>query len=209
MSILQAVQPNAYHKFCEDGPQRWSRAHCPLVRYNYMTSNSMESVNTCSVINRKLPLLKLAETYRAMMQDWYYKRRELAGSTTPLRFTSLPGREFVGEMVATVDPVELDTFSTDQVKLILTNYLGYDENSPTFLYIKKPNCSFDSGLVPLADAIQERDMILTYTQTHQNRLHVYVSRVELSPLVVADKHKDDTKKMENQGKPSCSKKLFD
>ncbi|GJV94993.1 transposase, MuDR, MULE transposase domain protein [Tanacetum coccineum] len=44
------------------------------------------------------------------------------------------------------------------------------------------------GLVPLADAIQERDMILMYT--HHNRLHVYVSRVELSPLVIAEQHKD-------------------
>nr|GEV22109.1 hypothetical protein [Tanacetum cinerariifolium] len=77
------------------------------------------------------------------------------------RFTSLSGREFIGGMVSTIDPVELDTSSTDQVKLILTNCLGYDENSPTFLYIKKPNCSFKSGLIPLADAIQEHDMILT------------------------------------------------
>ncbi|GJV92715.1 hypothetical protein Tco_1540528 [Tanacetum coccineum] len=73
MSILQAVQPDAYHKLCEAGPQRWSRAHCPLVSYNYMTLNSVESVNACSVINRKLPVLNLAETYRAMVQDWYYK----------------------------------------------------------------------------------------------------------------------------------------
>ncbi|GJR63294.1 hypothetical protein Tco_1505456 [Tanacetum coccineum] len=123
------------------------------------------------------------------------------------RFTSPSGREFVDEMVATVDPVELDTFSTDQVKLILTNCLGYDKNSSTFLYIKKPNCSFDSGLVPLADAIQERDMILMYT--HHNRLHVYVSQVELSPLVVAQQHKDETNKTENQRKHSCSKKLFE
>ncbi|GKA78511.1 transposase, MuDR, MULE transposase domain protein [Tanacetum coccineum] len=80
MSILQAVQPDAYYKLCEAGVQRWSRAHCPLVRYNYMTSNSVESVNACSVINRKLPVLKLAETYRAMVQDWYYKRRQLAAN---------------------------------------------------------------------------------------------------------------------------------
>ncbi|GKB01252.1 transposase, MuDR, MULE transposase domain protein, partial [Tanacetum coccineum] len=80
MSILQAVQPDAYHKLCEAGPQAWSRAHFPLVSYNYMTSNSVESVNACSVINRKLPVLKLAETYRAMVQDWYYKRRELAAN---------------------------------------------------------------------------------------------------------------------------------
>ncbi|GJW18964.1 RNA-directed DNA polymerase, eukaryota, reverse transcriptase zinc-binding domain protein [Tanacetum coccineum] len=66
---------------------------------------------------------------------------------------------------------------------------------------------FIEGLVPLVDAIQERDMILMYT--HHNRLHVYVSRVELSPLVVAEQHSDETNKNENQGKPSCAKKLFD
>ncbi|GKA86517.1 hypothetical protein Tco_0808228 [Tanacetum coccineum] len=95
------------------------------------------------------------------------------------RFTSPLGREFVGEMVATVDPIELD---------ILFNR---------------------SSLVPLADAIQERGMILTYTQSHQNRLHVYVSRVEQSSLVVAEQRKDETNKTENQGKPSCAKKLFE
>ncbi|GJU49350.1 hypothetical protein Tco_1218905 [Tanacetum coccineum] len=75
-------------------------------------------------------------------------------------FTTPPGRKFVGGIVATVDPVELDSFSIDQMKPILTNCLGYDENSPMFLYMKKPNCSFDSGLVPLADAIQDSEMIL-------------------------------------------------
>ncbi|GKA26657.1 transposase, MuDR, MULE transposase domain protein [Tanacetum coccineum] len=67
--------PDAYEKLCRAGPQRWSRAHCLLVRYNYMTSNSVESVNACSVIYRKEPVLKLAETYRAMVQERYYKRR--------------------------------------------------------------------------------------------------------------------------------------
>ncbi|GJR67390.1 transposase, MuDR, MULE transposase domain protein [Tanacetum coccineum] len=148
MRRLQLVQPDAYQKLCKVGPQRWSIVHCPLVRYNYMTSNSVESVNAYSVLHRKVPVLKLAETYCEMGQEW---------------FTSPPGREFVGEMVATIDPVKLDTFSTEQVKLILTNCLGYDGNSSTFLYIKKPNCSFDSGLVLLANAMQERDMILTYT----------------------------------------------
>ncbi|GJY46873.1 transposase, MuDR, MULE transposase domain protein [Tanacetum coccineum] len=80
MSHLQDIQPDAYDKLCQLGPQRWSRAHCPLVRYNYLTSNSVESVNACTVVYRKLPVLKLAETYRAMVQDWYYKRRKLAGT---------------------------------------------------------------------------------------------------------------------------------
>ncbi|GJU18023.1 hypothetical protein Tco_1145989 [Tanacetum coccineum] len=79
MNILQIVQPDAYEKLCRAGPQRWSRAHCPLVRYNYMAPNSVESVNACSMIYRKEPELKLAETYRAMVQEWYYKCRQLAG----------------------------------------------------------------------------------------------------------------------------------
>ncbi|GJV59791.1 transposase, MuDR, MULE transposase domain protein [Tanacetum coccineum] len=143
MSNLQAIQHDAYHKLIQVGPQRWSRAHCPLVRYNYMTSNNVESVNACTILYRKLPVLKLAETYRAMVQEW---------------FTSPPGRKFVDELVATVDPVELDNFSTNQVKLILTNSLGYDFNSQTFLYLRNPNCSLDSGLIPLANAIQDRDI---------------------------------------------------
>nr|GEY90986.1 hypothetical protein [Tanacetum cinerariifolium] len=65
--------PDAHEKLCRAGPQRCSRAHCLLVCYSYMTSNSVESVNACSVIYRKEPVLKLAETYRAIVQEWYYK----------------------------------------------------------------------------------------------------------------------------------------
>nr|GEV61402.1 transposase, MuDR, MULE transposase domain protein [Tanacetum cinerariifolium] len=194
MSHLQDIHPDTYDKLCQVGPDRWSRAHCPLVRYNYLTSNSMEYVNACIVVYRKLPMLKLAKTYRAMVQDW---------------FTSPSRRSFVGGLVATVDPVELERFSTNQVKRILTYSLGYDENSPTFLYSRKPNCSLDSSLVPLADALQDRNMLLTYAQSHQNRLHVYVSWAEISPLVVADQYKDEGNKKEKHGKPSFSKKLFD
>ncbi|GJX08384.1 hypothetical protein Tco_0196316 [Tanacetum coccineum] len=125
------------------------------------------------------------------------------------RFTSPPARKFVGRIVDIVDPVELDSFSTDQMKLILSNCLGYDENSPTFLYMKKPNCSLDSSLIPLTDSIQNNKSLLMYTQTQQNQQHVYISRVELSPLVVADQCKDEGNQKEIQDKPSCSKKVFD
>ncbi|GKD44768.1 transposase, MuDR, MULE transposase domain protein, partial [Tanacetum coccineum] len=74
------VQPDAYHKLIEAGPQRWSRAHCLLIRYNYMTSNSVESVNACSILNRKLPITMLTETYREMLQKWYFERREVSAN---------------------------------------------------------------------------------------------------------------------------------
>ncbi|GJR33426.1 hypothetical protein Tco_1109658 [Tanacetum coccineum] len=73
-----AFHHDAYQKLCEAGIERWSRAHCPVVWYNYMTSNSVESVNAKSVIHRKELVLKLAEMYRTMVQEWYYKRRQLA-----------------------------------------------------------------------------------------------------------------------------------
>ncbi|GJV97614.1 transposase, MuDR, MULE transposase domain protein [Tanacetum coccineum] len=76
------VQPDAYHKLCQAGPQRWSRVHCPLVCYNYMTLNSVKSVNACTELKRKLPVTMLAETYHAMVQDWYFKHRELAANMT-------------------------------------------------------------------------------------------------------------------------------
>nr|GEW60460.1 hypothetical protein [Tanacetum cinerariifolium] len=70
MSHLQDIRTDAYDKLCQVGPHRWSRAHCPLVRYNYLTSNSVKSVNACTVVYTKLPVLKLAETYRAIIQEW-------------------------------------------------------------------------------------------------------------------------------------------
>ncbi|GJR73972.1 transposase, MuDR, MULE transposase domain protein [Tanacetum coccineum] len=76
------LQPDAYQKLCDAGLQRWSRAHFPLVRYNYMTSNSVESVNAKSVIHIKEHVLKLTETYCLMVQEWYYKRRQLAENMT-------------------------------------------------------------------------------------------------------------------------------
>ncbi|GJT04117.1 hypothetical protein Tco_0838579 [Tanacetum coccineum] len=86
-------------------------------------------------------------------------------------------------------------------------YEQYNSQQYDVQHLDDLNTNGSNSLVPLADAIQERDRILMYTQ--HNRLHVYVSRVELSTLVVAEQHKDEKNKTENQEKPSCSKKLFD
>nr|GEY06419.1 hypothetical protein [Tanacetum cinerariifolium] len=90
MSHLKDIQTDAYDKPSQVGPQRWSRAHCPLVRYNYLTSNNVESVNACTVVYRKLPVLKLAETYRAMVQEWYYQRRKLTCKCRKWQLSGIP-----------------------------------------------------------------------------------------------------------------------
>ncbi|GJS38848.1 phospholipase-like protein [Tanacetum coccineum] len=64
--------------------------------------------------------------------DKQFTQNNQLSFNNPTQFTSPPNREFVDEMIATIDPVDIDTFLANQVKLILTNYLGYDKNSPTF-----------------------------------------------------------------------------
>nr|GEY02950.1 hypothetical protein [Tanacetum cinerariifolium] len=70
------MQPNVYEKLIEAGVERWSRAYCPRDRYNYMTSNSAESVNSLTRDVRKVLITNLMEWYRKLVQGWYCERRE-------------------------------------------------------------------------------------------------------------------------------------
>ncbi|GKA86555.1 transposase, MuDR, MULE transposase domain protein [Tanacetum coccineum] len=112
------------------------------------------------------------------VQEWEFPQH-IQKAIPPRMDNPQPGRPKNTNRIKSQDPVELERFSTNQVKRILTYSLGYDENSPTFLYLRKPNCSLDSGLVPLADALQDRNMLLTYAQSHQNRLHVVAGKIQL------------------------------
>ncbi|PWA80089.1 hypothetical protein CTI12_AA200260 [Artemisia annua] len=72
------IQPEAYNKLIEAGVETWSRAHCPRTRYNYCTSNDVESGNAFARKTRKLPITMLTESYRSMVQKWYFKLRKVA-----------------------------------------------------------------------------------------------------------------------------------
>ncbi|KAL7602833.1 hypothetical protein Lser_V15G19938 [Lactuca serriola] len=54
---------------------KWTRAYSPSKRYDYMTSNSAESMNALSVDARKMPIIPLLEFFRCLSQEWCYKRR--------------------------------------------------------------------------------------------------------------------------------------
>nr|GEX42667.1 transposase, MuDR, MULE transposase domain protein [Tanacetum cinerariifolium] len=208
-AIALAVQnefPLAYH-------DRWSRAHCPLVRYNYLTSNSVESVNACTIMYRKLPVIKLAETYRAMVQDWYYKRRKLAENMT-YEITDWATNKVPKNMMKNTKWVVCGVsdhqyqVSDGRYNHQVDFYTGTCQCRKWQLF-RLPCGHVIAGTKYLGLTDCLRNMLLTYAQSHQIRLHVYVSRVEISPLVVADQHKDEENKKEKQGKPSSSKKLFD
>nr|KAJ0196537.1 hypothetical protein LSAT_V11C700360500 [Lactuca sativa] len=55
--------------------EKWTIAYCPTTRYDYMTSNSVKSMNAVSNKARKLPILPLLEFFHALMQKWFYKWR--------------------------------------------------------------------------------------------------------------------------------------
>ncbi|GKB23280.1 transposase, MuDR, MULE transposase domain protein [Tanacetum coccineum] len=75
MFDIQALRLDA-HKLVEAGIEKWSRSKCPANRYNYMTSNSAESVNALTKEVRKIPITALMDWYRNRLRKWYYERRE-------------------------------------------------------------------------------------------------------------------------------------
>ncbi|GKA72859.1 transposase, MuDR, MULE transposase domain protein [Tanacetum coccineum] len=243
----------------------------PQSAYNYMTSNSVESVNACSVIYRKEPVLKLAETYRAMVQECKYDvrnnrlgsaqsgKKKMKSATWVVKGVNAYQYEVSdGQYIREVNlqtgicgcrKWQLSGLPCGHV-IAITRFLGLTDCVHYVVdWFKKPKyqATYSESIHSLGnmqqwefpeniqkaipprmdnpqpgrpkntkrqvyvttstDAIQERDTILMYT--HHNSLHVYVSRVELSPLVVAELFRDETNKRENQGKPSCAKKLFD
>ncbi|KAA0038328.1 MuDRA-like transposase [Cucumis melo var. makuwa] len=69
--------PNDSKKYLNDvGIARWSRVHCSGRRYNMMTTNIAESMNSILKEPRDLPIASFLENVRALLQRWFWKRRE-------------------------------------------------------------------------------------------------------------------------------------
>ncbi|KAL4028716.1 hypothetical protein IC575_011926 [Cucumis melo] len=69
--------PNGSGKYLNDvGIARWSRVHCPGRRYNMMTTNITESMNSILKEPRDLPIASFLENVRVLLQCWFWERRE-------------------------------------------------------------------------------------------------------------------------------------
>ncbi|XP_071729402.1 uncharacterized protein [Rutidosis leptorrhynchoides] len=75
MEQLRIINENAYDKLNRVELGRWSRAHCPVNRYNYLTSNCVESVNSLSACARKMPITMILVFFRGLVQRWSFERR--------------------------------------------------------------------------------------------------------------------------------------
>jgi hypothetical protein len=60
------------------GLEKWTRAHSDQRRYNIMTTNIAECLNSVLKEMKVLPITLLVDHLRGMLQDWYYNHRNEA-----------------------------------------------------------------------------------------------------------------------------------
>ncbi|XP_048593423.1 uncharacterized protein LOC111215237 [Brassica napus] len=66
-------------KYLEESDfRKWARSYAPANRYNIMTTNIAESLNSMLKMPRELPIISLLETIRLTMTTWFFERREAA-----------------------------------------------------------------------------------------------------------------------------------
>ncbi|RID62768.1 hypothetical protein BRARA_E01816, partial [Brassica rapa] len=72
--ILKDIKDKCYElaKYLEDSDfRKWARCFAPANRYNIMTTNIAESLNSMLKLPRELPLISLLETIRLTLTTWF------------------------------------------------------------------------------------------------------------------------------------------
>ncbi|XP_073153870.1 uncharacterized protein [Henckelia pumila] len=71
-------------KYLEEhtSPEKWSRSHCPRTRYNIMTTNGVESINSRLRTERDLPIVSLLDALQKLTSCWFSRYRNAATAST-------------------------------------------------------------------------------------------------------------------------------
>ncbi|BBN68835.1 hypothetical protein Prudu_599S000200, partial [Prunus dulcis] len=75
------LPPQSHGTFLVDlhcGLHKWSRAHIDGCRYNVMTTNIAESINSVLRFARMLPVVHLTDEIINLLVKWFSKRRDFA-----------------------------------------------------------------------------------------------------------------------------------
>ncbi|KAK3189355.1 hypothetical protein Dsin_028916 [Dipteronia sinensis] len=81
MAELKAMHAKVYDELLEVRIQKFSHVHSPRKRYHMMTTNISESINSCLLAIRKLPITSIAEFIRDLLQCWFHNWRSNARET--------------------------------------------------------------------------------------------------------------------------------
>ncbi|KAK0570847.1 hypothetical protein LWI29_007390 [Acer saccharum] len=113
MAELKSIHPKVYDELVEVGIQKFSRVHSPRKRYHMMTTNIAESMNSCLLAIRKLPITSIAEFIRDLLQRWFHDRRSNARET-PTFLTNDADQHIKDRVLASqrceIHPIDYDRF---------------------------------------------------------------------------------------------------
>ncbi|XP_073133364.1 uncharacterized protein [Henckelia pumila] len=71
-------------KYLEEhtSPEKWSSSDCPSTRYNIMTTNGVESINSRLHAERDLPVVSLLDALQKLTSCWFSRYRNVAIAST-------------------------------------------------------------------------------------------------------------------------------
>ncbi|XP_075111857.1 uncharacterized protein LOC142181996 [Nicotiana tabacum] len=75
MSDIAKVDKKTYDYLMEEPPKRWARSCSPRRRYDMLTTNIIESMNSVLLEARELPILRMMDFIQVKLQRWFYERR--------------------------------------------------------------------------------------------------------------------------------------
>ncbi|XP_019232118.1 PREDICTED: uncharacterized protein LOC109212874 [Nicotiana attenuata] len=81
MSDIAKVDKKTYDYLMEEPPERWARSCSPRRRYDMLTTNIVESMNSVILEARELPILRMMDFIQVKLQRWFYERRNEAEGT--------------------------------------------------------------------------------------------------------------------------------
>ncbi|KAK2665776.1 hypothetical protein Ddye_004350 [Dipteronia dyeriana] len=79
MEQLANINSQAAMYITDFGFERWARAYRPRKRYNLTSSNIAEAMNNAIKACRELPITRVIDCIRWVLQRWFYYRRTSAG----------------------------------------------------------------------------------------------------------------------------------
>nr|XP_009760939.1 PREDICTED: uncharacterized protein LOC104213190 [Nicotiana sylvestris] len=78
MSDIAKVDKKTYDYLMEEPPKMWARSCSPRQRYDMLTTNIVESMNSVLLEARELPILRMMTFIQVKLQRWFYERRNEA-----------------------------------------------------------------------------------------------------------------------------------
>ncbi|XP_060182204.1 uncharacterized protein LOC132611857 [Lycium barbarum] len=75
MSQIQQIDPKAAEYIEEEPPERWARSFHTNRRYNRLTTNNVETMNSVLRKAREFPIMACIDYIQNKLQNWFYQRK--------------------------------------------------------------------------------------------------------------------------------------